>query len=139
MPEHRGRQHHRDRVTEALREEIGVLIEGELSDPRIELCHVSEVVLKPGGKAAQVYITVDSLTKEIAKAEDATIAGLEAAKGFIRSELRERLGMRHVPELSFHADRSGRLQARIEELMGRSRKAALRSVASEPSQAGKIC
>jgi hypothetical protein len=30
--------------------------------------------------------------------------------------------VRHVPELSFLADRSGRFQARIEQLMDRSRK-----------------
>ena len=50
------------------------------------------------------------------------MAGLEAAKGYIRYELKERMGVRHVPELSFLADRSGRFQARIEELMDRSRK-----------------
>jgi ribosome-binding factor A len=60
--------------------------------------------------------------KDITKAEENTIAGLEAAKGFIRYELKERMGVRHVPELSFLADRSGRFQARIEELMDRSRK-----------------
>lgn len=129
MPEHRGREHHRDRVAEALREEIGVLIEGELTDPRIDFCHVSEVVLDPGGKSARVYVALDSTTKEIAKAEEETIAGLEAANGFIRHELRERLGVRKVPELSFHADRSGRFQARIEELMSRSRKAGRRPAA----------
>ena len=32
------------------------------------------------------------------------------------------MGVRHVPELIFLADRSGRFQARIEELMGRHRK-----------------
>ena len=32
------------------------------------------------------------------------------------------MGVRHVPELSFLADRSGRFQSRIEELMDRSRK-----------------
>jgi ribosome-binding factor A len=32
------------------------------------------------------------------------------------------MGVRHVPELSFLADRSGRFQARIVELMDRSRK-----------------
>jgi ribosome-binding factor A len=47
---------------------------------------------------------------------------LEAAKGYIRYELKERMGVRNIPDLSFHADRSGRFQARIEELMGRSRK-----------------
>ena len=60
MPEHRGRKHHQDRVAETLREEIGVLIEGELVDPRINLCYVTEVALNPGGKSARVYVAVDS-------------------------------------------------------------------------------
>ncbi|HWT65636.1 MAG TPA: 30S ribosome-binding factor RbfA [Terracidiphilus sp.] len=122
MPEHRGRKHHQDRVAEALREEIGAMIEGELSDSRIAFCYVSEVVLNPGGKSARVYVAVNESVADIDKAEADTIAGLEAAKGYIRYELKERMGVRHVPELSFHADRSGRFQARIEELMERSRK-----------------
>lgn len=122
MPEHRGRKHHQDRVAETLREEIGAMIEGELSDPRIAFCYVSEVVLNPGGKSARVYVAVDSAVADITKAEADTVAGLEAAKGYIRFELKERMGVRHVPDLAFFADRSGRFQARIEELMSRSRK-----------------
>jgi ribosome-binding factor A len=91
-------------VAETLREEIGVLIEGELVDPRINLCYVTEVALNPGGKSARVYVAVDSAIKDIEKAEEETVA------------------VRHVPELSFLADRSGRFQARIDELMGRQRK-----------------
>ena len=126
MPEHRGRKHHQGRVAETLREEIGAMIEGELSDPRIAFCYVSEVVLNPGGKSARVYVALDSAVPEIEKAEEETLAGLEAAKGFIRFELKERMGVRHVPELSFLADRSGRFQARIEELMSRARKSGAR-------------
>jgi ribosome-binding factor A len=122
MPEHRARKHHQDRVAETLRVEIGAMIEGELSDPRIDFCHVSEVALNPGGKSARVYVAVDSNAKDIAKSEQQTIAGLEAAKGYIRHELKERMGVRHVPDLTFLADRSGRFQARIEEVMSRSRK-----------------
>lgn len=122
MLEQRGRKHHQDRVAETLREEIGAMIEGELSDSRIAFCYVSEVVLNPGGKSARVYVAVNGAVADITKAEADTVAGLEAAKGFIRYELKERMGVRHVPELSFIADRSGRFQARIEELMERSRK-----------------
>lgn len=122
MPEHRGRRHHEERVAETLRTEIETMIEGELSDPRIGLCHVSEVALNPGGKSARVYVAVDSTAKDVAQVETDTVAGLEAAKGYIRRELKERMGVRNVPELSFLADRSGRFQARIEELMERSRK-----------------
>lgn len=98
------------------------MIEGELSDPRIDFCHVSEVTLNPGGKSARVYVAVDGTAKDAARSEAETIAGLEAAKGYIRRELQERLGVRRVPDLSFLADRSGRFQARIEELMSRARK-----------------
>jgi ribosome-binding factor A len=122
MPEHRARKHHQDRVAETLREEIGAMIEGELSDPRIDFCYVTEVVLNPGGRSARVYVAVDSAVKDIDKAEQNTVAGLEAAKGYIRFELKERMGVRHVPDLTFLADRSGRFQARIDELMARSRK-----------------
>ena len=122
MPEHRGRKHHQDRVAETLREEIGAMIEGELSDPRIAFCYVSEVVLNSGGKSARVYVAVDGAVADIEKAENDTLAGLEAAKGYIRFELKERMGVRHVPDLAFFADRSGRFQARIDELMNRARK-----------------
>lgn len=135
MPEHRGRKHHQDRVAETLRVEIGAMIEGELSDPRIDFCYVTEVALNPGAKSARVYVAIDSSVKDITEAETNTIAGLEAAKGYIRYELKERMGVRHVPELSFLADRSGRYQARIEELMGRSRKRQKAQAASTESKA----
>ena len=132
MPEHRGRQHHQDRVAETLRLEIGAMIAGELSDPRIGSCHVSEVALNPGGKSARVYVAYDGAATDIAAAEAETVAGLEAAKGYIRYELKERMGVRHVPDLAFLADRSGRVQARIDELMDRSRKRQKRP--QEPAQ-----
>jgi ribosome-binding factor A len=134
MPEHRARKHHQDRVAETLRLEIGAMIEGELSDPRINLCYVTEVALNPGAKSARVYVAIDTAVKDIAQAEVDTVAGLEAAKGYIRVILKERMGVRHVPELSFLADRSGRFQARIEELMGRSRKRQKASAAPAVEQ-----
>jgi ribosome-binding factor A len=132
MPEHRARKHHQDRVAETLRLEIGTMIEGELVDPRISFCYVSEVSLNPGGKSARVYVAVDSAVQDIEQAEKDTIAGLDAAKGYIRYELKERMGVRYVPELSFLADRSGRFQARIVELMDRTRKRKKASTEETP-------
>jgi ribosome-binding factor A len=137
MPEHRARKHHQDRVAEALREEIGTMIEGELSDPRIDFCYVTEVVLNPGGRSARVYVAVDSAVKDIDTAEKNTVAGLEAAKGYIRFELKERMGVRHVPDLTFLADRSGRFQARIDELMERSKKRRKLQAESSPVDGDK--
>lgn len=118
MPEQRGKQHHRERVGEALKEEIGAIIEGELGDPRIALCHITEVLLAPDGKSARVFINVQGDEKEAKQ----TIKAIEAAKGYIRRELLERLGVRHVPELTFLLDRSEEYGARIDELLGRIKK-----------------
>lgn len=117
MPEPRARQHHRDRVAETLREEISTMIEGELSDPRISFAYVTHVLLNPGGKSAAIYVAVDGGETE----ENDTIDGLMAARGYIRHELRERMGVRHIPDLIFHLDRSEKMKARIDELLGRRR------------------
>ena len=118
MPENRSAEHHRERLIDALREEIGALIEGELSDPRIGLCYVTEIVLAPGGKAARVLIHADG---DDAEAER-TLEGLTAARAYIRSEVRDRLAKQHVPELTFHLDRSQQVQERIDQLLNRVQK-----------------
>jgi ribosome-binding factor A len=118
MPEQRGRQYHRERVGEALKEEIGAIIEGDLGDPRIALCTVSEILLAPDGKSARVFLQVQGNDRE----SQETVKAINAAKGYIRRELLERLGVRHVPELAFILDRSQEYGARIDELLGRIRK-----------------
>ncbi len=118
MPEQRARKYHQDRVAETIREEIDAMILGDLSDPRIASSHVTEVLLNPGGKSAEVYVQVDGGPE----AEASTVEGLLAARGWIRAELKARTGKRHIPELAFHADRSERMASRIDELMTRTRK-----------------
>ena len=120
MPERRGASHHRDRVVEALKDEIGAILEGELADKRIGLCYVTEVVLNPGGKSARIYVCVDGDEQEA----EQTMEGLAAARAYIRNEVRDRLGKRHVPELSFHLDRSEEYGGRIEKLLDRVEKRA---------------
>ena len=115
MPINRNAEHHRERLVEALKEEITALLEGELGDPRIGLCTVSEVLMAPGGKAARVMVEVEGDDDEAKETVDA----LMAARGYIRSLARDRLGKRHCPELTFHLDRSRRAGGRIEELLGR--------------------
>lgn len=118
MPEQRGKQHHLQRLGEALKEEIGAIIEGELGDPRIALCSVSEIVLTPDGKSARVFLHIEGDDRESKQ----TVEAINAARGYIRHELLERLGVRHVPDLTFIHDRSQEYGARIDELLGRIKK-----------------
>ncbi len=115
MPEQRGFKHIRERRTEALREEIATLLGGELGDPRIALCTVTEVALPPGGKSARIFVQVQGNKEEAER----TLEGLNAAKKYIRFELTERLGLRHCPELIFQIDYSEEYSGRIDELLGR--------------------
>ena len=94
------------------------MLEGELSDPRIAPCHVTDVVLAPGGKSVRVFIAVQGTDVE----EEETLAALMTARMFIRSSLRERMGVRHVPDITFAIDRSEKMTGRMDELLGRMRK-----------------
>jgi ribosome-binding factor A len=116
--EPRGQQHRRERLNEALREELITILAGELGDPRIGLVTVSEVVLAPGGKSMRVYVNVEGSEEEARQ----TMQGLAAAVGFIRHELAENLDLRHAPEISFHLDRSEQYGSRIDELLHRVQK-----------------
>ncbi|HLK07979.1 MAG TPA: 30S ribosome-binding factor RbfA [Candidatus Angelobacter sp.] len=118
MPEQRGRQYHRERVGETLKEEIGVIIEGELGDPRIALCNVTEITLAPDNKSARVYIEVAGDEHE----SEETITAINAAKGYIKRELLIRMGVRHIPELHFVLDKSQEYGSRIDDLLGRIKK-----------------
>jgi ribosome-binding factor A len=118
MPEQRARAHHRNRVANTFSEEIGAMLEGELSDPRIAPSYVTDVVLAPGGKSARIYVAVHGNEED----EQSTLLGLMTARAYIRSQLRERMGVRHVPDLTFAIDRSEKMTGRMEELLGRMRK-----------------
>jgi ribosome-binding factor A len=118
MPEQRARTYHRNRVANTFSEEIGAMLEGELSDPRIAPSYVTDVVLAPGGKSARIFVAVHGTEEE----EQSTLEGLITARAYIRSQLRDRMGVRHVPELSFAIDRSEKMTGRMDELLGRMRK-----------------
>jgi len=116
--EKRGQKYHRERLGEALREEIETLVEGELADPRVGLVNVSSVELADDSRSARVLVVVEG---DDAEAER-SLEGLAAAVGFIRHEVAERLHLRRAPELFFQLDRSQRDEARIEELLNRTKR-----------------
>jgi len=105
-------------LSEALREEIETILEGELSDPRIGLVNVSEVHLAEDSKSARVLVVVEGDDDQA----DETMEGLKAATGYIRRELAARLHLRRAPELLFILDRSRQYEERIEELLSRTKK-----------------
>lgn len=115
--ERRGQKYHRERLGEAMREEIETIVEGELGDPRIGLVRVSRVLLAEDSRSARVLVTVEGDEAEA----DRSLEGLMVAGGFIRRAVAERLHLRRPPELYFQIDRSQQYGARIDELLGRAK------------------
>jgi ribosome-binding factor A len=116
--EKRGAKYHRERLGEALREEIETIVEGELGDPRIGLVNVTRVDLAEDSRSARIMVVVEGDDVEAER----TMQGLLAAVGYIRREIAERLHLRRAPELVFQLDRSETYQARVDELLKRTRK-----------------
>ena len=110
--------HRAERVAEALREELGELIAYELSDPRIGEAIVTEVLVSPDMRHAQVRLHLGAAQRERRE----TIQALEGARHFLRRQLAERLNLYRVPELHFEADVDAAANGKIEHLLKRIRR-----------------
>lgn len=116
--------HRSERVSEALREELSEIIAYELSDPRIGEAVVTEVLLSPNMRHAQVrlHFANDGHGRE------ETIRALDGARHFLRRELANRLNLYRVPELHFEPDVSGDT-GRLDQLLKRVRRGRPRDAA----------
>ena len=113
--------HRHERVAEEIRHELGIMVAGELKDPRIAgLVTITEVRVTPDLKHARVFVSVMGNEAE----QKSTIKGLTAASGYIRHELTERIQLRRAPEIHFILDHSEEYSQRIEELLREAKKSA---------------
>jgi ribosome-binding factor A len=111
--------HRHERIAEEIRHELSAMIAGELKDPRIAgLVTVTEVRVSPDLRHARIYVSVLGADEE----RESTILGLNAAVGYVRHELSERLQLRRSPELHFVLDRAGETGERIDQLLREAHK-----------------
>ncbi len=110
--------HRAERVSEAIREELAEIISYELSDPRIGEAVVTEVLVSPDKKRAQVRLHFPTSSQP----QQDTIQALNGAKHFLRRKLAERLNLFRIPDLHFEADVSAGSFNRMEHLLKRIRR-----------------
>ncbi|HCG30728.1 MAG TPA: 30S ribosome-binding factor RbfA [Chloroflexi bacterium] len=91
-----------ERVADLIRDEVSLIIQQEMGDPRLGMVSVTQVEMSPDLKYARLFVSVYAPEPE---QRDALVA-LNNASGFIRHTLAQRVRMRTVPELSFRLDGS---------------------------------
>lgn len=102
-----------NRVGEQMKKELSEIISRKLKDPRIGFVTVTDVEVTGDLQQATVYISVLGNDAE----KEQTLLGLSKSKGFIRSEIGQRIRLRKTPELSFEIDSSVAYGNRIDSLL----------------------
>lgn len=102
-----------NRVDELLQQEIGAILERDLSDPRIGFVTVTDVETTPDLRHAQVWVSIIAQEAE----REASLRALRHAVPFIRHELGSRLRIKRIPELHVRLDDSAERGTRVLRLI----------------------
>ena len=102
-----------ERLAEQIKEELSLIIGGEVEDPRVGFVTVTDAKLSADLRTAKIYVSVIGTEDEI----KGSLSALGHARGFIRHQLGNVLRMKHTPELHFVYDDADVRAARIEELL----------------------
>lgn len=102
-----------DRLGEVIKEELSQIIRTKLRDPRIGFITITGVKVSPDLRHAIVYFSVLGDESKLQE----SLQGLESSKGFLRTELGNRVRMKYLPELDFKLDSSIKEGIRIAEII----------------------
>lgn len=105
--------HRANRVGEQMKKELGDIIGRKIKDPRIGFVTVTDVEVTGDLQQAKVYISVLGDEEQ----RENTLKGLAKAKGFIRTEIGNRIRLRKTPEIIFEWDESIDYGNRIDTLL----------------------
>ena len=103
----------RERVAEAIKQEVSLIIHNKLKDPRVGFVTITRVEMAPDLRFAKIYFSVLGKDKEYRKTREA----LDSGAGFIRKLIAENINLRYAPEIAFEEDRSTEYSVRIQEVL----------------------
>lgn len=105
--------HRANRVGEQMKKELSDIIGRKIKDPRIGFVTVTDVQVTGDLQQAKVYISVLGDEEQ----RENTLKGLAKAKGFIRTEVGQRIRLRKTPEIIFEWDESMEYGNRINTIL----------------------
>src|SRR5947209_7061380 len=117
---------------------VATAIEYEVKDPRLNFVTVTDAKVTGDLREATVYYTVMGETLDVEPDYAAAAAGLEKAKGVLRSKVGAGTGVKFTPTLAFVLDKVPDAARDMEELLARARAAddAVAKVAATATHAG---
>ncbi|WP_280421654.1 30S ribosome-binding factor RbfA [Nocardia carnea] len=117
---------------------VATAIEYEIKDPRLRFVTVTDAKVTGDLREATIYYTVMGETVDAEPDYTAAAAGLEKAKGVLRSKVGAGTGVKFTPTLAFVLDTVPDAAREMEDLLARARAAddAVARVAAEAKPAG---
>ena len=101
------------RVGGLIKQEMAELLRKEINDPSLVQVTITAVKVSADLRHAKIYFATSAGKEGLTQAA----LGFERARGFIKRELAQRLGLRYMPDLQFYYDDTIDRGARIEELI----------------------
>ncbi|MCP2280164.1 30S ribosome-binding factor RbfA [Nocardia amikacinitolerans] len=102
---------------------VATAIEYEVKDPRLRFVTITDAKVTGDLREATVYYTVMGETLDAEPDYAAAAAGLEKAKGVLRSKVGAGTGVKFTPTLAFVLDKVPDAAREMEELLARARAA----------------
>lgn len=102
-----------ERIEGMLREEISVILQRQLKDPRLGFVTITGAEVSPDLRHAKVFVSVLGTPEE----RDHSLEALNRARGFVRTELSRRAHLKTVPDMVFREDEAAKTGNRIFELL----------------------
>lgn len=108
-----------NRIRSMMKDEISVIINRTLKDPRVPIVTVTDVLMTKDAKQATVMISVLPISGSLSDPEITKIAldALNHAKGYLKRELGGIMGLRMMPDLLFKEDKGLENTLRVNELL----------------------
>ena len=106
------------RVSEAIKEEVAMILQQEMKDPRVGFVTITHVKVTNDLRQATVYFSLLEGHGDPVQTEQ----GLKSAAGFVRRLLGDRLRTRVTPEITFRHDPSVEETIRMSKLLDNVRK-----------------
>ncbi len=109
-----------EKFSALIRKEMSELLMKELHDARLHssMISISEVDVSGDLQHCKIFVSIFGRDCK----PDEVLAGLEAAKGFLRGELARRLQMRRAPELTFRINKGVENATTVLNLLGKLEK-----------------